>query len=139
MYDGGDVEETHEHFNGAGELVGTTKVTKHSPWDEEARGEAEALFEAERLVCPECGNLLEDCRDPDKAGDWFPQRSVCYAAMNRSAANRRYDDKHKDKPFHDGRFQAFAKDAGKGAPFHVRDGVTVWTSAVDYAPDDRFL
>ena len=82
-------------------MVGYTRVL--SPWDDRARAEAEALVESESLFCS-CGNLREVCGDPDRAGEWLPQRHICYAAMTQGAADRKYAALHDKLPYHDGRF-----------------------------------
>lgn len=116
-------------------MVGYT-VTE-SPWDDQARAEAEALIEAESLVCPQCGNLREDCSDPDKP--WYPQRNICYASREQAAADRRYGAKHEKQPFHNGRDVGWSKDSAKHAPYHFREGVRVYVAPFDVNPEDDFL
>lgn len=132
-YDGAPT--VHRHLNAAGELVGTTEV--ESPWDDATRAEAEALWEAERLECPQCGNLREECSDP--AGLWYPQRHVCYATREREAADRRYGEKHKAKPFHNGKDAGWSKDSANHAPYHFREGVRIYVAPYDVNPDDGFI
>jgi len=59
--------------------------------------------------------------------------------MAREAANRRYDKRHEDRPFHDGTERRWAKEYSASTPFHYRDGVTVWVSEHDLTPADNFL
>ena len=54
-------------------------------------------------------------------------------------ADRAYGEKHKDKPFHNGREKGWAKSHSVKTPFHFRDGVRVWVSLHDLTPDDSFL
>lgn len=108
-----------------------------SPWTDEARAEAEALIDAELLICGTCGNPREDCGDPDRV--WYPQRRVCYAGRAQSVADRLYAMKHDETPFHNGAERAWAKKATPGQAFHFRDGVHVWVSPEDLTPDDKFI
>ena len=54
-------------------------------------------------------------------------------------ADRAYGEKHKDKPFHNGREKGWAKSHSVKTPFHFRDGVRVWVSQHDLTPDDAFI
>ncbi len=87
--------------------------------------------------CSHCGSDPEECSDPKRA--WYPQRTVCYATMASRAANEKYDEIHKDAPFHDGQFLRFEDKRSTTAPFHVREGVTIWAAPMDLSPDDKFL
>lgn len=133
MYDGAPV--VHRHYDLDGNFVGTTEI--ESPWDDEARNQAEALYEAERLICPMCGNLLEDCSNPDLP--WYPQRHICYATKVRDMADRKWSEKREDAPFHSGNEQGWAKSFSTRTPFHFRDGVRVWVSPHDLTPGDTFI
>jgi hypothetical protein len=125
----------HRHYDADGNLTGTTEIV--SPWDDDARNEAEALWEADRLICGICGNLREECGDPESA--WYPQRHICYAKRQQETADRKYGELHKDKPFHDGTEKRWADAATPKVPFHFRDGVRVYVAPVDLHPDDNFL
>ena len=70
---------------------------------------------------------------------WYPQRTICYASQELESANRRYDGLHKEKPYHDGTFQHWAKEPDGQHPFHFRDGVHLWVARTDVNPDDNFL
>lgn len=59
--------------------------------------------------------------------------------MALNEANRRYDDLHKDAPYHDGSFGLWAKERTPDQPFHYKDGVTIWVAATDFTPHDHFL
>jgi hypothetical protein len=59
--------------------------------------------------------------------------------MELSAANRRYDAKHEEKPYHDGTFSKWTVEPTKKTPYHYRDGVSVFVSATDLNPEDDFL
>lgn len=90
----------------------------------------------------QCGNPVEKCRDPEHAAEpygWHPQFEYCYADAALAAANRIYDELHKDKPFHNGAFTRFSEDFSPSTPYHVRDGVRIWISEHDYTPDASFL
>jgi len=79
--------------------------------------------------------------DPDKV--WYPQRQIDYAEMETEAAAARYDERHKDLPYHDGTFPAdlslWAKDRSESHPYRFDAGVTVYVAAEDSAPHDHFL
>ena len=77
------------------------------------------------------------CADPDRL--WYPQRHICFATKARDAADRAFGEKHKAKPFHNGREKGWAKDYSPQTPFHFRDGVRVWVSQHDLTPDDAFI
>lgn len=63
--------------------------------------------------------------------------------MDLAAAEWRYEQLHKDRPFHDGTFptdrRKWAKERSLKRPYHYRDGVKLWISDVDHAPHDHFL
>lgn len=59
--------------------------------------------------------------------------------MDEAAANWRYEQLHKDEPFHDGTFKSWARDRSTSHPYHYRDGVRVWVAPLDLSPDDDFL
>lgn len=133
MYDGAPI--IHRHYNAAGEYVGHTEIV--SPWDDDARAEAEALWESDRLICSLCGNVREDCSDPDRP--WYPQRHVCYASRAQAVADRQYGEKHNKQPFHNGHEARWTDKYTPQAPFHFRDGTRVWVSQYDLTPDDGFI
>jgi hypothetical protein len=59
--------------------------------------------------------------------------------MALASAEATYDDLHKDLPFHDGTFKSWAPERSKQAPFHYRDGVSIWVTSIDLTPEDDFL
>ena len=125
MYDGADTVEIHRHFDADGNQTGSTEVVIPSPWDEDSRDEAEALHEADLLICPHCGNLREDCSQPD--GGWYPQRNICYASGALEVAQWRYHEKHKKA------------ERSQKSPTLPTDGVTLWVSRHDLTPGDDFI
>ena len=96
-----------------------------------------AAWEVDQERCPHHGGPLSECPDDEK--DWFPQLRICQPAMQLAAANRLYDLRHKDKPYHDGLRRFWAEEPSRLTPFHYRDGVTIWMSKDDLTPDDDFL
>lgn len=92
-------------------------------------------IEAER--CKFHGGPYSEC--PDGEIDWFPQRAICRPTMQLDAARRRYEELHKDKPYHSGDFTRWAEKPSLQFPFHYSDGVTIWMSRDDLTPDDDFL
>lgn len=116
--------EVHRHLDPDGKLVGYTEVTRESPWNDEMRDHAEALYEAKRnLICPKCGNLRSVCSDPNVP--WYPQRSTCYATAVEEATRRAWHDKLDGKHY-------------DRTP-QPRDGTHVWASRQDLTPDDDFI
>lgn len=69
----------------------------------------------------------------------YPQREICYATMERDAANARYARLHSDRPWHNGRFQGWSKEPSTAAPYKYDMGVTIGVSDTDLRPDDKFL
>lgn len=93
------------------------------------------------LKCASCGGSVEDCSDSER--DWFSQRTICYKAMERAAANAKYDERHKTQAYHDGTFPTdlagWATERSASHPYHARDGVTIWVHETDLNPEDDFL
>jgi hypothetical protein len=58
--------------------------------------------------------------------------------MEKAAARRAYEALHKARPFHDGSFTRWAEEPSAAFPYHFLDGVNVWASPIDLAPDDDF-
>lgn len=96
-----------------------------------------AAWQNEREMCKFHGGPMSECPDDEK--DWFPQRHVCYVAMQLEAAKRLYELQHEDAPYHNGSFLRWAKKPSRDFPFHYLDGVTIWMSEVELSPDDDFL
>lgn len=88
------------------------------------------------MTCPDCGNPVEGCSDPERP--WFPWRRVCYATMEREAADAMYAALHEDVPFHDGTFTSWAKDRSHKHPYRFSEGVTIGVASTDLAPHDLF-
>lgn len=59
--------------------------------------------------------------------------------MDEAAASWRYEQLHKDVPYHDGTFKSWARERSSSHPYHFRDGVRIWVAPEDLAPDDDFL
>lgn len=104
------------------------------PDDERAYWIAE--WELERLTCPDCGNPIAECSDPERV--WFSDRRVCYAAMERESASAAYAALHEDKPWHDGSFKSWAKERSASHPIKFDMGVSIGVDSVDRAPWDKF-
>lgn len=96
-----------------------------------------ALWERERTTCPVHHGPLDEC--PDEERDWFPQRRVCWPAAQLAAAQRLYEELHKDEPYHDGSFEQWSKTASADFPFHYSDGVSIYLAETDENPEDDFL
>ena len=91
--------------------------------------------------CPQHPGPRDECADPEK--DWFPQRIVCHATMERESAKRKYDLLHKTRTWHDGTFpddpEAWTAERTPDTPFRYDDGVTIYVAPVDERPHDHFL
>lgn len=59
--------------------------------------------------------------------------------MQQKGAERRYDLRHEDMPFHDGKFESWREKPDPDHLFHYRDGVTIWMAETDVNPEDKFL
>lgn len=81
-------------------------------------------------TCPQHGGPLADCADIDR--EWYAHRHVCPASMVLAAEQRKYQDAHKERPFHDGTGSRWAKEASAQYPYHYADGVR-WS--VDSIPE----
>lgn len=94
-----------------------------------------------RRACPQCAGDTKVCSDHSRL--WYPQRTICYATMELAAAQGRYNDLHKDAPFHDGTFPDDISDWSphrtEDTPYHFLDGVNLWVSLHDLSPGDHFL
>lgn len=113
--------------------------------------EFEALPESERDLwvarweigaekCGSCGRPRVECGDKHRR--FYPQRRVCFATMEREAAEARYRRLHEGENragWHDGTFTSWAKNADADHPYHFMHGVTIWVADQDLAPDDDFL
>lgn len=64
---------------------------------------------------------------------------MCQPAAQLAAAKRLYDLLHEDAPYHNGAFERWRKEPDRDSPFHYWDGVTIWLSPVELAPDDQWL
>ncbi|HEY9353474.1 MAG TPA: hypothetical protein VIP28_09500, partial [Nocardioides sp.] len=95
-----------------------------------------ARRERDRETCKHCGNPISECSDPET--DYYPFRFVCYATMEREAANAAYADLHEDAPFHNGTFTSWAKERSKRHPYRYNDGVTITVAGHDPTPWDKF-
>lgn len=93
-------------------------------------------FDRERGACPDCGNPIEKCSDPDR--QWYAYRRVCYASMEREGAQGRYRDLHKDREHHDGTFTRWSAKRTRETPFGFDEGVTIGVSETDLTPWDDF-
>lgn len=74
---------------------------------------------------------------------WYPQRKICFKAMEQAALDWRYGQLHEDAPFHDGTFPEDPADWSAtrttATPYHYLDGVSLWVSQHDLTPEDKFL
>lgn len=99
--------------------VSTTVVTKESPWDEESREAAYALYDDKLDRCPQCRLPIEECRTKDQ--DWHPQLDYCWRTAAETAANRLWLKRNE---------KAEPNESG----YLPTDGARVWVSPVDLDP-----
>ena len=91
-----------------------------------------------RLECPDCGLPLEVCSDPKRK--FYPFRRICYATMEREAAEAAYDALHNGEKagWHDGSFTSWVDERSKSHPYPARAGVSTGVAETDLAPWDHF-
>jgi hypothetical protein len=118
-------------------FLGRERVAGEPEWDEDSREVAYALYYDELERCKRCGLLHSECSDPKRVH--YPQRSICYATMEREAAVRTYQRLHEALPYHDGKFSSWSKNASASYPYHFMDGVVIFTALEDLNPKDSFL
>lgn len=92
-------------------------------WRELPEVDRDLMLAESELVCPNCGNLRSVCSDPDIP--WYPQRSECYASAAKDLTWRRLRKRYQQEP-----------DVSR---LHPLDGVNVWMSEHDFAPDETFF
>lgn len=63
---------------------------------------------------------------------------VCYATMERDAADAAYAKLHEEEPYHNGSFTSWSKHRGEEHPYHFRDGVSIGVTDHDVTPWDKF-
>lgn len=83
---------------------------------------------------------MEVCSDPEVV--FYPQRTICYADMEATAAREQYADLHDEDSgmaFHDGSFKVWSRRRSEAFPYGANDGVSIWVSTEDLTPDDDFL
>lgn len=56
-----------------------------------------------------------------------------------AAANAIYEERHRERPFHDGTFSNWSSKRSSTHPFHFRDGVRIWVSKWDLTPDADWI
>lgn len=100
VFDGEPTEELHEHYDPAGNLTGTTIVTRPG-WSDEARAWALGLSLRQAHLCPR-GHDLVDSLAIDDNGDpvwkFVPDLPlVCFAceAMDTSVEKHAKDPRHR--------------------------------------------
>lgn len=98
-------------------------------------------FDRDRGIHRDCGHPLEECSDPER--EWFPQLSVCYATMEERSAQTRFDEIHKDRPWHDGSFPedraAWSDKRTAETPFRYDWGARVFVTDTDLDMGGDFL
>lgn len=77
------------------------------------------------------------CSDPE--GIFYPQRDVCYASMEREAANAKWARMHEDRPWHNGSWTSWESKPSAGHPYHRDHGLVIGVAVTDLRPDDTFL
>lgn len=67
---------------------------------------------------------------------WHPRRATCHRSADQAAARRLFDEAYKEKPYHDGTREVWAKESSGETPYHYADGVTVWVSTEPGKPGE---
>ena len=96
-----------------------------------------ADWQIDRLECRDCGRPVAECSDPKRK--FYPYRRVCYATMERDAAQAAYSDLHgEDAGWHDGTFTRWAAERSAAFPYSASSGVSIHVADADVAPWDDF-
>lgn len=96
-----------------------------------------AEWHMSREECSQHGGPLSECSDPDKP--WFPQMSVCNAAIEAASAKTLWELKHKDRPWHNGDFSSWAAEPSVTHSVHRDAGVNIWVAPTDLGVGGDFL
>lgn len=106
---------------------------------ESERGYWIADWQLAELECSDCGRPVSECSDP--ARKFYPFRRICYATMEREAADAAYQALHDEESgaaFHDGTFTRWAGKRSASHPYAANAGVTIGVADRNLAPWDRF-
>ena len=95
-----------------------------------------ADWELGRQECSQHGGPASECSDAGKP--WFPQMSVCYAAMETASARKRWELKY-PKEWHNGDFTSWSDEPDAGHPIHRDAGVNIWAAQSDLGIGGDFL
>lgn len=90
-------------------------------WRDASDDDRDLLLALDELVCPQCGNLREDCSKPDR--DWHPHKYTCWASASLEWGNRRFADMH-------------AKDKVADGALRETDGVRLFVSLREPSPEN---
>lgn len=90
----------------------------------------------QQAQCPDCGNPRSECSDPGK--NWYPFRTICYATMEREAAQATYAELHEYHKFHDGTFTSWSPKRTELFPYQFDSGVRISVTGEDLTPWDLF-
>lgn len=92
-FDGEPSEELHEHYDAAGNLTGSTVVTRPG-WSDESRAWALGLATREANECRRCGGDLHETLDDDYM--WRPLPPAickrCVGLRNAAKKHEKHDD-----------------------------------------------
>jgi hypothetical protein len=116
--------------------VTVVEVERESDWDDDDRAAAYALHLDGLEKCHQCGNPRSVCSDPNR--EWHANRDICFATLALAEANRLYEAKHAENPYHDGTFKHWAPRQAPGW-FKYDQGVHIWISPEEIRPDDDWL
>ncbi len=80
---------------------------------------------------------MEECSDPDRT--WYPYRRVCFATMEREAAQAAYESLHGEHAgWHDGTFTSWVGVRSAEYPYSATSGVAIGVAPRDLSPHDDF-
>lgn len=95
-FDGWEPREVHQHYDAAGNLTGTTVITREAEWDEETRGRVLRLAEYERSLCL-CGCGLPTAVAHDPKAVIGVGKYVCMAQRAVDVKKRKDQAEHQGK------------------------------------------
>lgn len=90
-------------------------------WREAPDEDRDLLLARDVMLCSQCGNLREECSNPDI--DWHTHKSVCFASASLEWGREQFLEKHKG---------AKTPDNALG-PLH---GVALFAAPMEPAPED---